>query len=129
LNGNGGTGICSTITGSRIFYAGGGGGGITSGGSTTSSVGIGASGGGNGGGNNDGFYATPGFANTGGGGGGGGSNYNVAYQASGAGGSGIVIIRYPQNLNAPASTTGNPQILYNNGFQIYIWTSSGSITF
>jgi hypothetical protein len=40
-----------------------------------------------------------------------------------------VIIRYPQNLNPPASTTGNPQILYNNGFQIYIWTSSGSVTF
>jgi hypothetical protein len=27
------------------------------------------------------------------------------------------------------STTGNPQILYNNGYQIYIWTSSGTVTF
>jgi hypothetical protein len=27
------------------------------------------------------------------------------------------------------STTGNPQILYNSGYQIYVWTSSGSVTF
>jgi hypothetical protein len=27
------------------------------------------------------------------------------------------------------STTGNPQIRYNSGYQIYIWTSSGTITF
>jgi hypothetical protein len=65
-----------------------------------------------------------GTTNTGGGGGGGGDNQN-----GGAGGSGIVIIRYPQNCSAPVATTGNPQILYNNGYQIYIWTSSGSVTF
>jgi hypothetical protein len=47
----------------------------------------------------------------------------------GAGGSGIVILRYPQFCAAPVATTGNPQILYNNGYQIYIWTSSGTVTF
>jgi hypothetical protein len=49
--------------------------------------------------------------------------------AGGAGGSGIVIIRYSAQQNSPASTTGSPQVLFNNGYQIYIWTSSGSITF
>jgi hypothetical protein len=64
-----------------------------------------------------------GAPNSGGGGGG------CSADSGGKGGSGIVIIRYPRNLAPPASTTGNPQVLYNNGFQIYIWTSSGSITF
>jgi hypothetical protein len=40
-----------------------------------------------------------------------------------------VIVRWPSNTAPPASTTGNPQVLYNNGYQIYIWTSSGTITF
>jgi len=70
---------------------------------------------------------TSGTVNTGGGGGGAASSN--ASPTGGAGGSGIVIIRYPINLAPPASTTGNPQIRYNNGYQIYIWTSSGSITF
>ena len=62
-------------------------------------------------------------------GGGGGSNGATTNNVSGTGGSGIVIIRYSSNCAAPTSTTGNPQILYNNGYQIYIWTSSGSVTF
>jgi hypothetical protein len=73
---------------------------------------------------------TSGSPNTGGGAG--GTIYiagGTTYQTNTAGGSGIVIIRYPQNLAPPVSTTGNPQIRYNNGYQIYIWTSSGSITF
>jgi hypothetical protein len=39
------------------------------------------------------------------------------------------VIRYPINCAPPVSTTGNPQILYANGYQIYVWTSSGSVTF
>ena len=62
-------------------------------------------------------------------GGGGGSVTGGTRGDGGNGGSGIVIIRYPQNCAAPVATTGNPQILYNNGYQIYIWTSSGSVTF
>jgi hypothetical protein len=45
------------------------------------------------------------------------------------GGSGIVIIRYPANCAPPTSTTGNPQINYADGYQIYTWTSNGTVTF
>jgi hypothetical protein len=40
-----------------------------------------------------------------------------------------VIIRYPATASPPTSTTGNPQVSYAGGYQIYVWTSSGSITF
>ena len=81
-------------------------------------------GGGGGGGDN-------GAQQTGGGGGSNGSGGLATYPnlLGGAGGSGIVIIRYPRNLAPPAGTTDNPQILYNSGYQIYIWTTSGTITF
>jgi hypothetical protein len=46
-----------------------------------------------------------------------------------SGASGIVIVRFSANTAPPASVTGNPQILYNYGYQIYVWTSSGTITF
>lgn len=99
IAGNGGAGIASDISGTRTTYAGGGGGGANTG---TAGTG-GAGGGGNGGLN---ALGTAGAANTGGGGGGTGTN-----QAGGrAGGSGIVIISYP-DLFAPAvSTTGSPTI-------------------
>jgi hypothetical protein len=48
---------------------------------------------------------------------------------SGNGGSGIVIIRWPQSQLPPTSTTGSPQINYADGYQIYTWTSNGTITF
>lgn len=88
--GNGGSGLASTVTGSPVLRAGGGGGSMyyaTGGGNAT--PGTGGSGGGGTGGTMvplvGGASAT---ANTGSGGGGG--NATVA----GAGGSGIVIIRY-----------------------------------
>jgi hypothetical protein len=42
-----------------------------------------------------------------------------------------VIIRYPANCAPPASFGGSnvPQVLYNNGYQIYTWTGSGTVTF
>jgi hypothetical protein len=42
-----------------------------------------------------------------------------------------VIIRYPANFASPASFGGSntPQVLYNNGYQIYVWTGSGTVTF
>jgi hypothetical protein len=49
--------------------------------------------------------------------------------AGGAGGSGVVIVRYPQINSAPALVTGAPQVSYADGYQIYTWTSSGSIIF
>jgi hypothetical protein len=45
------------------------------------------------------------------------------------GGSGVVIIRYPDIYRTAASTTGSPTVTTSGGFRIYQWTSSGSITF
>jgi len=72
----------------------------------------------------------PGLQNTGGGGGGGGAGYNYTGVAApgGAGGSGIVIIRFPDSYPA-ATTTGSPTITVAGGYRVYVWTSSGSITF
>jgi hypothetical protein len=49
--------------------------------------------------------------------------------SGGDGGSGIVILRYPDTFIAASSTTGSPTISTSGGFRIYKWTSSGSITF
>lgn len=95
IGGNGGAGLSNNITGTTLFY-GGGGGGMTMGNST----GIGnttlAQGGQGGGGNSGRFYtptigAQSGTPNTGGGG---GAGTGSAGQLAGAGGSGVVIIRY-----------------------------------
>ena len=85
--GAGGNGLASTITGSSVTRAGGGGGGRQAG---YSAVPGGSGGGGNGGSGNS-PAATAATANTGGGGGGGGINTSPGM----AGGSGIVILRYP----------------------------------
>jgi len=119
--GHGGTGLCSTITGQQVFYAGGGGGSSN----TAGIAGIGGGGGGgNGGGGINSQTNTVGKANTGGGGGG-----AISTVLGSAGGSGIVIIRYPQINSAPAMVTGSPQVNYADGYQIYTFTSSGSIIF
>jgi hypothetical protein len=83
---NGGTGVAVSISGSSVTYAGGGGGAQQSGG------GSGGAGGGGNGGNNSGGNPTSGTANTGGGGG--GHWYSMGTNATNAGGSGIVIVRY-----------------------------------
>jgi hypothetical protein len=62
---------------------------------------------------------TSGTTNTGGGGGAG----------SGLGGSGIVILRYPDTYAAATSTTGSPTITVAGGYRVYRFTASGSITF
>ena len=92
-SGNGGIGIQSNISGISVYYAGGGGGGTTPnfGNYTAGSGGLG------GGGPGD----TTGTVNTGGGGGGG--VQPATYQGR-AGGSGIVIIRYPY---VPPPTVSN----------------------
>jgi len=84
------SGWSTATSGGRI--AGGGGGGLYTASSATSTNGQGTAGGGSGGhvGNQNGYN---GIANTGGGGGGAGYNGGDAINA-GAGGSGIVIIRY-----------------------------------
>jgi len=85
---NGGNGVTTSITGSPITRAGGGAGGS---GNTAGGTG-GSGGGGNGGGST--AAATSGSTNTGSGGGGSGDGDSVGGVTSGAGGSGIVIIRY-----------------------------------
>lgn len=114
---NGGIGAYSSITGTSLPYSGGGGGSY--------SGGTGGNGGDGGGGLGVGFnYGGAGYlgngvnggTNTGGGGGG-----------SGSGGSGVVIVRYANTLPA-ATTTGSPTITSANGYQIYKFTSSGSLT-
>jgi hypothetical protein len=120
--GNGGTGIVSSITGSRLFYAGGGGGG------TRFSAPNGGIGGGGGGGNSATslIVATTGTINTGGGGGGGCGTANVF---GAAGGSGVVIIRYPSYLAPATSTTGGPEMYVAGAWRVYKFVASGTITF
>jgi hypothetical protein len=48
---------------------------------------------------------------------------------SGAGGSGIVIIRYADTFPLATSTTGSPTVTTTGGYRIYKWTASGSVTF
>jgi len=133
--------MMSAITGTKQMYAGGGGGGPSSYPySCNSSINQTSLGGGGGGGNGGSaaqgglalYYAKPGQQNTGGGAGAPGGSNSPSYPVLGqAGGSGIVIIRYPTSYSPPTSFGGsnNPQVLYNNGYQVYVWTSSGTVTF
>ena len=68
----------------------------------------------------------PAAANTGNGGDG---STNNASASGGTAGSGIVMLAYSTEYNAAASTTGSPYIGIVNGYRLYIWTSTGSITF
>ena len=86
---NAGIASVGEVSGSDVYFSGGGGGGTESGGT----LGPGGSGGGGTGGYNT--TATSGTSNTGGGGGGGG--YTGANAPAGAGGSGVVILRYPND--------------------------------
>jgi hypothetical protein len=47
----------------------------------------------------------------------------------GSGGSGIVILRYPDTYAAATSTTGSPTITTAGGYRVYKYINSGSITF
>jgi hypothetical protein len=89
--GNGGAGITSSISGPVTAYAGGGGAWGATQGSATGGVGGGGTG-------------ANGTANTGGGGAGGG--YGTGYN----GGSGIVIVSYPDVYAAATTTTGTPTV-------------------
>jgi len=88
----GGAGVTSSINNSPVARAGGGGGGARCFPSVPGSAGSGGSGGGGAGakGNN----GTAGTVNTGGGGGGAGRKPGVGNNTGGAGGSGVVVIRY-----------------------------------
>lgn len=95
VTGAGGNGSASSITGTSVTYAGGGSGGASAGGAYGTGYSVGTAGTGGGGtGSVSTAAATSGTANTGGGGGG-GSYVPSSFYASGNGGSGVVIIRYP----------------------------------
>jgi hypothetical protein len=112
--GTGGVGLSSSITGSSVGRAGGGGGGHQGGtdGSATDGGGRGESG-------QNGINAT---ANTGAGGGGTDTPYT-----SGAGGSGVVILRMP-TANYSGTTTGSPTVTTSGSDTIIVFNSSGTIT-
>jgi hypothetical protein len=121
--GNGGNGQAYSISGTSTYYAGGGGGGYW--GDNLAYYGVGGlGGGGNGGagGSASTLLPTAGAPNTGGGGG--GSRGDGSQPRPGAaGGSGIVIVRYP---GLPAATGGT--ITYLNGYTIHTFTTSGTFT-
>jgi len=121
FGGNGGNGQAYSISGNSTYYAGGGGGyGYSTSPASTATGGLG--GGGNGG-NPSPLAPTAGGTNTGGGGGGGRTSGQTPFVGTAAGGSGIVIVRYP---GLPAATGGT--ITYINGYTIHTFTTSGTFT-
>jgi hypothetical protein len=116
---NGGAGLSNSITGTAITRGGGGGAGE-----------FGKSGGSGGGGNGSAdpsTAATAGSANTGGGGGGG--NYrNVTSGA--AGGSGIVIIKYPDFYAISVTAGLTHSTVTSGGFRVTTFTAgTGTVSF
>ena len=108
VGGNGGTGVQSGITGVMSYYGGGGGGGVHSSTGNGGVTGVAGTGGLGGGGNGNvavlNGTAGAGQANTGGGGGGAGyQSGTLGSSNGGAGGSGIVVVRY----ELPTVTTPN----------------------
>jgi hypothetical protein len=127
-SGGGAAGKVSSIIGYPQVYAGGGGGG---GATAAGGAGVGAgyegawtaSGAGT-----TGPSTTPaGSGNSNSGSGGGGGNASP-FGNSGSGGSGVVILRYPDTF-ANAIVTGNPNVYYRAQNIIYRFHQSGSITF
>jgi hypothetical protein len=46
-----------------------------------------------------------------------------------AGGSGIVVIRYPAYFGQATATTGSPQTYIAGAWRVYVFVASGTITF
>jgi hypothetical protein len=101
-------------------YAGGGGGG-----SYGNPAGAGGAGGG-GAGLSSTTTPNNGVQSTGGGGGGISHLSFPNYMSGSNGGSGVVIIR---TIATAASTTGSPTVTQSNGYNVYTFTGTGSITF
>jgi hypothetical protein len=70
-----------------------------------------------------------GKVNQGGGGGGSGGSGNGTNPGGSAGGSGVVIVRFPTTATSDftISTTGSPFSWTNNGFSVYMYNSSGTL--
>jgi len=146
----GGDGLSSSITGTSVVYAGGGGGGMNSWNSSVpGTAGFQVSNGGTGGGgagwtftqspgNTDGASidryntATNGTDGLGGGGGGVGWSGPGGKHRAGNGGSGVVVIAYPNTLPALSNIPGT--LTYDqptrSGYRVYRFTAgTGTITF
>ena len=121
--GNGGDGRQSSIIGTQTYYAGGGGGGMYS---SNTGNGSGGLGGGGDGIQGSGQAIQDGTANTGGGGGGGGNANRGGY-----GGSGVVILKYPDNYSTTKTNTLISSVSTSvAGYKIETFTSgTGTITF
>jgi len=125
-NGVGGNGSASSITGSSVTYACGGGGGNEQ--NVPGEGGSSSINGGRGGSTTQGYTPQTGSAYTGTGGGGGGG---VGPQSGAAGGSGVVIIAYPNTYNALSSISGG--LSYDqpsrSGYRVYRFTGgTGTIS-
>jgi len=107
--GAGGDGLSNAITGSAIYYAGGGGGFAND---ADANAGAGGNGGG-GRGADDGTSIPVGSG--------------TAYTNSGAGGSGVIILRMPTE-NYTGITTGAPTITTDSAYTIIKFTGSGTYT-
>ncbi len=117
LGGNGGDGLVVDINNDSAAYAGGGGAGSE--GATNATPGTG---GGGTGGYTSASAPTNGTANTGGGGGGVGNTSSVT---SGAGGSGVVILRM-RTSDYSGTTTGSPTVTVLGDETILKYTGSGT---
>jgi hypothetical protein len=118
--GAGGQGLQSSITGSSTFYAAGGVGSSYYLGSRTNNIGGGATGGVTGG-----SISNAGTINTGSGGGGGVNG------AGGVGGSGVVILRYPNNYHITfgAGLIANTSLIGTSQKATRITSGTGNLTF
>lgn len=111
----------AAFSGMTRLSSGGGGGSRQS---TGGNFGLGGSGAGNGSTNgNTGGHATS-FGS--GGGGSGQVGPSQAYGSGGNGKDGVVVIK---TLSTVSSTTGSPLLFTNSGFNYYVFTGTGSITF
>jgi hypothetical protein len=52
---------------------------------------------------------------------------NGGSSASQAGGSGIIVLRYPDSNKEATVVTGSPAVSVSNGYRVYTFTGSGSI--
>ena len=140
-NGYGGIGATSTIItaseattasvgevdGSNVYYAGGGGAGGNSG---DSSIPDGGKGGGGRGSSTNADNGTDGTVNTGGGGGGGASRSDGYGWDGSAGGSGVVIIRYPNDSTATVSAGLTSSTITQGSNKVTIFTAgTGTVSF
>ena len=119
--GSGGEGLPFATTGQSIFYAGGGSAGSDSNTCIAGTLGGGARG-------SFHSHGESGMNGSGGGGGGSGTNGPGA-RNGGNGGSGICVLRYPDVYSPAQTTSGGVEYIQANGFRIYKYLGSGTITF